>query len=196
MEDLIAQWGYLAILVGTFFEGETILVLGGIAAHQGMLRLDLVIASAFAGSLLGDQLWFWVGRRFGRRWVETHPGKVVMLERVGRLLDRWGAWFVLSFRFLYGLRTVSPLAIGLSSIGAGRFFFLNMIAAALWAVVVGALGYVFGQALAVVLGNLQAWEHRILAALGVAAIMVVVHRVVRNRLRRPPPSPPPPPAAG
>jgi membrane protein DedA with SNARE-associated domain len=184
MEELIGQWGYLAIVVGTFFEGETILVLGGFAAHQGVLRLDLVMASAFVGSMVGDQVWFWVGRRFGRRWLDRHPGKAVALERVGRLLDRWGAWFVLTFRFLYGLRSISPVAIGLSSISALRFTILNMISAAIWAVTVGALGFVFGKALESALGRLQAWEHRILAALGLAAVLYGLHRLVRTILRR------------
>jgi len=180
MEQLIAEWGYLAIVIGTFFEGETVLVLGGFAAHQGFLRLDLVIAAAFAGSFCGDQMWFWLGRRFGRRWLERHPGKAPMIERGTRLLDRWGAWFILSFRFLYGLRSISPMAIGLSSIPALRFAGLNLIAAALWAVAVGWLGYVCGNVLEGILGRLQMWEHLFLAALGIAVVLFALHRLVRR----------------
>ena len=66
--------------------------------------------------------------------MERHPGGAVDAERVARLLDRWGNWFVLSFRFLYGLRTISPVAIGLSSIPAAyRFTLLNAISAMVWA---------------------------------------------------------------
>lgn len=184
MEQFIADWGYLAILAGTFFEGETVLVLGGFAAHQGFLRLDLVMAAAFVGSLCGDQVWFWVGRRFGRRWLDRHPGKAVAIERVAALLDRWGAWFVLSFRFLYGLRSVSPVAIGLSQITAIRFSLLNLVSAAIWAVAVGGLGYAFGNAVEGVLGKLKVWEHRIEAALVIALVVYVVHRLVRGYLRK------------
>lgn len=184
MEQLIGTWGYLAVVLGTFFEGETILVLGGFAAHQGFLRLDLVVASAFAGSLCGDQVWFWVGRRFGRRWLERHPGKAVLVERVAALLDRWGAWFVLSFRFLYGLRSVSPLAIGLSSISARRFTLLNIVSAAVWAGIVGCLGYVFGNAVEVTLGKLKLWEHRIMAAAAIALALYGLHRLIRWHLKK------------
>jgi membrane protein DedA with SNARE-associated domain len=192
MKALIEQWGYLAILIGTFFEGETVLVLGGFAAHQGYLRLDLAMGSAFAGSLCGDQFWFWIGRRFGRRWMDRHPGKIVIVEHVGHLLDRWGAWFVLSFRFLYGLRSISPVAIGLSSISAARFAALNFVSAAVWAVVVGSLGYVFGDAVEAVLGRLKFWEHRILAAGAIALILYGLKVLVKRYLMRrvPPPARP------
>jgi membrane protein DedA with SNARE-associated domain len=184
MEQLIADYGYWAVLAGTFFEGETVPVLAGFAAHQGLLRLDVVMLCAFAGSFCGDQVWFWVGRRYGKTWMAKHPKSAAAAERVGRLLDRWGDAFVLSFRFLYGLRAVSPVAIGLSSISALRFAALNLISAVVWAATVGGLGYVFGQAIEGMMGRLKVWEHRILAAAAIALALYAVHRMVRARLKR------------
>lgn len=184
MDDFLAHWGYLAVLVGTFLEGETVPVLAGFAAHQGFLRLDLVMACAFTGSVIGDQTWFWVGRRFGRRWMERHPGRATDAERVARLLDRWGGWFVLSFRFLYGLRAISPVAIGLSSIPVYRFAILNVVSAMVWSITVGGVGYLFGNAVESILGRLTQWEHRIMAAGAVALVLFVIHRLVRRRTLR------------
>ncbi len=184
MEELIARFGYLAVLAGTFFEGETVPVLAGFAANQGLLRLDLVMLCAFVGSFCGDQLWFWIGRRYGKTWLAKHPKSAAAADKVGRLLDRWGDWFVLSFRFLYGLRAVSPVAIGLSSISALRFAVLNLISAAVWAVAVGSLGYAFGQAIEGMMGRLKVWEHRILAAAAIALAVYVLHRVVKARLQK------------
>ena len=184
MEELIARFGYLAVLAGTFFEGETVPVLAGFAANQGLLRLDLVMLCAFAGSFCGDQLWFWIGRRYGKTWLAKHPKSAAAADKVGKLLDRWGDWFVLSFRFLYGLRAVSPVAIGLSSISALRFAVLNLISAAVWAVAVGSLGYAFGQAIEGMMGRLKVWEHRILAAAAIALAVYVLHRVVKARLQK------------
>jgi membrane protein DedA with SNARE-associated domain len=48
-EGQISAYGYYAVEAGTFFEGETVLVLAGFAAHRGYLELPLVIACAFAG---------------------------------------------------------------------------------------------------------------------------------------------------
>lgn len=192
MERLIAEFGYWAVLAGTFFEGETVPVLAGFAAHQGMLRLDLVMLCAFVGSFTGDQVWFWIGRRYGKGWLAKHPKSAAGAARVGRLLDRWGDGFVLSFRFLYGLRAVSPIAIALSSISATRFAVLNLISAGIWAVAVGSLGYLFGQAIEGMMGRLKVWEHRILAALAIAVAIFVIHRLVRARLKRNADAKPPP----
>ena len=63
IEELISRWGYLGFAVGTFFEGETVLVVGGALAHKGLMSLPGVALSAFMGSLLGDQFWFLIGWR-------------------------------------------------------------------------------------------------------------------------------------
>ena len=71
LQNIIENYGYAAILIGTFLEGETILVLAGLAAHQGSLVLTWVIIAAFAGSLCGDQLFFIWGANTVRRF---YPG--------------------------------------------------------------------------------------------------------------------------
>lgn len=183
-EHLIEQWGYWAVMLGTFLEGETIPMLAGFAAHQGFLRLDLVIICSFLGSFAGDQMWFWVGRRFGKGWLLRHPGKAANIDRVSKMLDRWGDWYVLSFRFLYGLRTISPIALGLSSISAVRYTILNMLSGMVWAVIVGGAGYVFGNALEAVLGKFSRWEHRLIAGAAMALVLFVFHQWVKHRLLR------------
>lgn len=184
MEHLVAEFGYVAVLAGTFFEGETVPVLAGFAAHQGLLRLDLVMVCAFLGSFAGDQTWFWLGRRYGKAWMDKHPRTAAASERVGRLMDRWGDGFVLVCRFLYGLRSAGLIGIALSSISPVRFAVLNMVSAMVWAVTVGGLGYLFGQALQGMMGEVKHWEHRILAAAAIALAVYVLHRLVRRRMRR------------
>src|SRR5262245_557136 len=107
LESLIIRWGYLAVGVGTFFEGEAILVLAGGLAHRGLLSLPLVVLAAFVGSVAGDQLWFQLGRRYGRALVARRPTWQARADTVQRRIDRHGGWFVFGFRFLYGIRTVT-----------------------------------------------------------------------------------------
>jgi membrane protein DedA with SNARE-associated domain len=183
MKDWIAHWGYLAVLLGTSLEGEAILLLAGLLAQDGYLRLDLVMLCGFVGSVGADQAWFWVGRRYGRRWIERHPGRAVGLRRVTALLDRWGAGYVLIFRFLYGLRTISPIAIGLTSIAATRFTLLNVAAAALWSVVVSGLGYLCGGAIEGFLQSLGPWQ-RAAATIGMIGLVVAVLFVLEWRFLR------------
>jgi membrane protein DedA with SNARE-associated domain len=66
LESLLATYGYPILIIGTFLEGETVLILGGVSAHLGYLSLNWVIACGFCGTLLGDQFYFFLGRRHGK----------------------------------------------------------------------------------------------------------------------------------
>lgn len=184
LAHLLDEFGYLAVLVGTFLEGETILVLAGFAAHQGYLALGPVMLAAFAGSAAGDQLWFLLARRHGRGWLARRPKLAARFATASRWLERHPTLFILGFRFVYGIRNVAPVAIGLSSIPARRFVPLNLLAAALWAVLFAAIGYVFGQAVETLLGEMKAVEQRLLAATALAVIFVLAARWLARKLRR------------
>lgn len=125
MESLIENFGYLAILIGTFLEGETILVIGGFTAHQGYLALPWVILAAFAGSLCGDQLFFFLGRRHSRFILNRRPSWKARMDKAQKLMDRFQTPLILVFRFLYGLRTVMPFMIGMSRVPTYQFIALN-----------------------------------------------------------------------
>lgn len=169
---LLSKYGYLAIFVGTFLEGETILVLAGYAAHRGYLSLGWVIAAAFAGSLAGDQLYFHLGRSHGQRLLNKHPSWASRMAKVQGHLQRHATPYTVSFRFFYGLRTVSPIAIGLTNVSGLRFLILNTCGAAVWAVAFGGAGYVFGAGIETLLGNIQRYEQLLLVFLVVGAIVV------------------------
>ncbi|MCG6872673.1 MAG: DedA family protein [Gammaproteobacteria bacterium] len=175
-EELISTYGYAAIGVGTFLEGETILVLGGFAAHRGYLELPWVIVCAFLGTLLGDQLFFFIGRTKGKAALEKRPHWKSRSEKVFLLLDKHQVWFILGFRFLYGLRTVSPFVIGAGGIAPSRFLLLNILGAFLWAVVIGVLGYLFGHALELFIADIKRYELLILGVLaGTGALLWLFH---------------------
>lgn len=185
LQQLISDYGYLAIAVGCFFEGETVAVLGGFAAHRGYLALDLVIAAAFAGSFCGDQLHYYIGRRWGdpllKRWPSLRPGA----ERARRLLARYGTLYILTFRFLYGLRNASAFVIGIGGVPPLRFLVLNMIAALVWASAVSVAGYIFGEALAQAIGRVKHYEHIAFAAIAsIGALAWIALAVYRRRARR------------
>lgn len=165
VDELISRYGYLAILLGTFLEGETILVLGGLAAHKGLLWLPGVVACAFVGSVASDQLFFFIGRRRGAAFVARRPRLQAGLARVRGVVDRHATLLILSFRFLYGLRNVTPLALGMSRVSALRFALLNVVGAAAWSIAVGGLGWWVGSAARQLIGHLEHYELRAAAAI-------------------------------
>ncbi|MGB6281674.1 MAG: DedA family protein [Syntrophobacteria bacterium] len=183
LESIVDTYGYVAVLLGTFLEGETILVLGGFAAHRGYLALPGVILAAFIGSLCGDRLFFFLGRKHSQAVLARRPAWKARADQANRLLERFRTPFILIFRFLYGLRTVSPFVIGMSSVPARQFIPLNAIGALVWAVVVGTGGYLFGSALEVVIGEVKRYEVEALLAIAIIGILVWISHFYRRRKR-------------
>jgi membrane protein DedA with SNARE-associated domain len=172
LETLVNTYGYLALLLGTFLEGETVLVLGGVAAQRGFLHLPWVILAAFAGTFCGDQLFFFLGRRHSGFILNRRPAWRSRIEQARNLIDRYQTPVIIGFRFLYGLRSVIPFAIGLSSVPFRRFFFLNLAGALVWAATVGTGGYLFGHGLELILGDLERYEHEVMGAVALAGFLV------------------------
>ncbi len=173
---LVASYGYLAIFIGTLIEGETVLIAAGFAAHRGMLDLPLVVALAIAGGALGDTLIFMIGRWKGEALLGRFPLLAQHRARVHDLLERYDVWFILSVRFIYGLRIAGPLVLGSSRIPLRRFVIFNLIGASIWAVLFAGAGYTFGSTLEVMLANTHRIEEAILVAILIAGVGVWLWR--------------------
>ena len=173
---LIASYGYAAVFVGTLIEGETALALAGFAAHRGYLALDGVIVAALAGSVLGDQIAFAAGRRWGNRILERWPKLAAIAAAAKPRIERNATWFILANRFMYGLRLAGPIAIGMSAVPWHRFLALNIAGAAVWAVVIAMIGYAFREILGRLLDDLRQAE---VWVFGVALVVLLVVTAVR-----------------
>ena len=182
--DFVADYGYFAVLIGSLLEGETILVLAGFAAQQGHLSLGTVLMIAFAGGTLGDQVFFWIGRIWGVALLQRFPALQCRARRVGELLRRYDAALIVGIRFMYGLRIAGPINMGACMIAPWRLAVFNVLGAAIWAPVVGGAGYVFGEALQTVIGDLRRFEDAILLVLVAAAVLfAAVRRGLQWRAR-------------
>lgn len=179
---LIQAYGYPAVFLGTAVEGETVLLLAGFAAHRGYLDLAAVVATAVAGSALGDQLAFLAGRRWGDRLANLHPHLRKGTTRALALLHGRRDGFVFVNRFLIGLRMAGPFAVGMTDMRWHRFLAFNLAGAVLWSVLIAGLGYVVGEGLQRLLGDLRHVEEALLGVLLIAGAIVAVAR--RRRARR------------
>lgn len=175
----VATYGYLAVFAGTLLEGETILLAAGFAAHRGLLNWPMVVAVAFVGATLGDQSAFLLGRWRGAALIARFPALAQRAPRVHALLERWHVAFILAVRFLYGLRIAGPIVIGTSRVPLWRFAVLNMIGAAIWAVLVAGAGYYFGMALEALFADVRLIEEAVL--IGILAVGFIWWLLRRNR---------------
>jgi membrane protein DedA with SNARE-associated domain len=183
MRSLLENYGYWALLIGTFLEGETIMVMAGYFAHQEYLNIYLVMVIGFIGTLCGDQLWYFIGRWYGPKLVQRFPSWKRPTERAFGLLNKYDKYFILSFRFFYGIRNVSPVVIGMARVPIWRYFYLNVIAAIVWAIALGLAGYGFGAVLRQYLRGFGRYELYIFIGLVAVALAIwLVH--IGRRLRR------------
>ncbi|WP_342325505.1 DedA family protein [Kosakonia sp. BYX6] len=145
INHLISEYGYAALVIGSVAEGETITLLGGVAAHQGLLRFPLVVLAVALGGMIGDQLLYLVGRRYGTKILRRFSRHREKIHQAQTLIRRHPYLFVIGSRFMYGFRIIGPLLIGTSRLRPKIFLPLNIIGAIVWALLFTTLGYVGGE---------------------------------------------------
>jgi membrane protein DedA with SNARE-associated domain len=183
LQSFLEQYGYIAVFVGCFFEGETVLVLAGFAAHIGYLHLPWVVATAAAAGFLGDETFFALGRRYGERIFQRFPllrhGEV----RVRSLVARVGAYAAFGVRFLVGLRIAGPIIMGATHMPMWKFSPANALGAITWSLVFSTAGYVFGEAFTAALRHARHYEEIafvVLALVGILALSILRRRAKRS----------------
>jgi membrane protein DedA with SNARE-associated domain len=183
LQQFIDDYGYIALLIGTFFEGETILLLGGLAAQFGYLELPWVMAVAFVGSLSGDQFWFFVGRRYGNTLLARFPTWQQRVEKVHDVLRRYETPVLLGFRFFYGFRNLTPFVVGMGRVRTSKFVLLNAIGAAIWSITISGAGYLFGHAVELVLGDMKRYQMWTIVFVLIAGVVIWLVHVIRRKRR-------------
>ena len=155
---LIDAYGYLAVAIGALLEGETVLALAGLAAHRGYLDFKAVVAVALVCGFAGDQFYFYIGRYRGAQILARFPDAQERAHRFDALLAKWHAPLIVLIRFMYGFRIIGPVLLGMGRVPAWKFFFYNLLGAAIWAPLVAGAGYLFGGIVESVLEDVKRFE--------------------------------------
>ena len=145
--DFIRQHGdavYSFLAIYSMANSLLLALFAGYAAQAGALGYEQALAACWAGTFAGDVLRFWVGRRFGTRWLRGIPRLQRAVETAARLAARHHVWMILIHRYPRIIRNVAGFAYGASALSWPRFLVLNFIAAGLWAGIAVSVGYGFG----------------------------------------------------
>lgn len=182
LPHLIEHYGYYAVFAGALLEGETVLVLGGFAAHRGYLELPWVMLCAAVGGFVSDQLYFYLGRRHGGFVTKRLRSLETQAARVNRLMVRYDVLLIVLVRFMYGMRIAGPALIGMSEVAAWRFVLFNLMGAVLWAALLTSIGFLFGRSLETVLADIHRYELAIAAVIALAGGLFWL--IVRRRRKQ------------
>lgn len=193
LREYLQVHGYWVLFFWTFLEGEAGLILAGFLAYQGYLFLPGVIVTAFTGAFLGDQFYFYLGRRKGA-WLLHHFRFIARkLHKAMVLIEKYGTFVAFISRYTYGFRIILPIILGMTSFPGKKFAWLNLLSAFTWAVIFSFAGYLFGKSAALFVEDVSRYEHYLLLILiGLIASMWFAHvvhawwrrRPARKRLKR------------
>ena len=175
--NLLKEYGYIILFVWSIFEGETGLIMAGILSHTGDMNLWIAILVAALGGFIGDQIYFYLGR-INKTWVlkelDAHRRK---FAKARLLLRKYGGWVIFIQRFIYGMRTIIPMAIGVSGYDPRKYALINLISAFVWASVTIIPAYYFGEELLNVLKWLKAhWYVGILFVLFLWGVLWYINK--------------------
>ncbi len=147
MEEFLHQYGYLALSIGTFFEGETAILIASSLAASGVFSVPLTVFFGFLGSFISDWLYFGIGRLNGKYFLSRRPKLEEKFRPVHEFFRTHRLQILFSYRFLYGFRVIIPLMLGMSDIPVATFFIYSILAGLIWAGTVGIFGFTIGTLL-------------------------------------------------
>jgi membrane protein DedA with SNARE-associated domain len=182
--SFVHEWGYIAVFLGAIVEGETVILTASALSALGYLNFYKVMAITFCTTVVVDQLLFLVGRRYGPGFFERFPKFRPRADRAFKLLHRFDKWFILVFRFIYGIRVISPIVIGAAHVEHKRFAPLNILSAFIWTTISCYSGYAMGDVLESLLKNIEKAEHYFLIAISVIAALAGIYWLWKRYLKK------------
>lgn len=200
LAPLISHWGYLVIFlfvilgnIGLPVPEESVLVLAGYLTWQGQLRLPLVLFVGIVSAVAGDNLGYWIGRRYGQEAIERFGRRVLLtparIEATRRFVTRYGAFGVFAARFIAGLRFMAGPLAGSTGLRPLRFVTANALGAMLYVPTMIAAGYAVGYGLGDYVKRFERIagrvEHVVLIAAAICTLAILGWRGLRAaRARR------------
>jgi membrane protein DedA with SNARE-associated domain len=181
LEHLLITYGYPILALGAVLEGDAFVIVAALLAQRGYLTLQGVIAVAASATFCTDQFFFQLGRIKGRSFLNNRPRWQASMTKVNQILQRHHLLPIIGFRFLYGLRTITPIFIGMSGFSSARFLLLNALGSVVWAVVLAFAGYLFGQVIELIIADVQKYELWIIALAALIGIIIWVYSLYQER---------------
>jgi len=184
MEDLIIRYGLAMVFLGTAVEGDVTMMLAGVTAHLGLFRPSTAMLVGALGGFVGDSFFYGMGR-----WHSGTIRGTSLYKRAQPAIERFSARFgpleIVVARFVYGTRVASMVFWGVQRLPLWRYLLIDVCACALWAALLGALGYTLSGSAVLLLGRakrVRIWLF--VALLGCVALVLLYREILRRRAAR------------
>jgi membrane protein DedA with SNARE-associated domain len=185
IEFALFQLGYVGLAVGAFLEGEVIVILAGLLAHAGYLSIFWVIVIAILATFAGDQFFFYIGKHKSQRIFSLFPHLAKQVEKSKGMISAHQNKIMATFRFLYGLRIATLIALGASGVPQKKFVLWNVFNSIVWSFLFSLGGYYFGSTFESFFKGFKHFEKRALISLAVFIgfmwLLTIVLSYIRER---------------
>lgn len=138
---------YFLLFTYCFVKSGAVPLFAGIMVSANALSAPSVVIAVFLGGYLGDELRFYLGRRYAETIQEKWPKTIKLIQISKRLMEKYGAWYVFIYRYPKGMRTIGAFPVGMSRMAYPKFLFLNIGSTTVWTVLLVGGGALLGNSI-------------------------------------------------
>ncbi len=177
VESYIAKYGYIGVFIGTFLEGETTVLLGGIFSKLGYMSIWTVMLYACAGTFAGDCTFFAIGRFFGKNIIERFEFIRKKVPLANKVICKYGNFIIFIIRFLVGIRAVILILLGCTNLKMSKFLTFSILNSIAWSILISFIGFAFGKVVLVFVSDIKKYESIIVpAVLALVVALILIYR--------------------
>lgn len=148
---LLKTYGYIILFFWCILEGEMALIMAGILSHATHMNLALAIFIAGLGGFTGDQIYFYIGRH-NKNYIHKKLHNQRRKFAIAHILLQKHGWQIIFLqRYMYGLRTIIPMSIGLTRYCGRKFALINLLSAWVWAAITIIPAWYLGEEILIIL---------------------------------------------
>ncbi len=182
IEEVIRNYGLIAVFFGVALEGDVTMILAGVSSHLELLGFTSIVMVGTAAAWIGDTAWYMAGRFVGRclnkkRYLDSPS------EKMQAFTKRFGVWSIFASRFVYGTRIAVMAFWGYQRLSFAKYAIVEFIACCMWAILLAGLGYTFSKSAEILIGQIRNLEIWLLISIITAVVIVFLVRTFYKRKR-------------
>jgi len=177
--SLLSEYGLWIVFVGMILEGTTVIILSGVLCHMGILPCDKTLIIAILGAIVGDQMWFYVGRNYAQQFLSKFPKIQKQVRKLQTKVESKADFLAVGSRFIYGGAVAFPIVLGMHGYTHKRFTMLDTLGVSLASITGLSIGYFLSNSFQKVLGDINHFEHILLFIIVVAVGVKVYNAKIK-----------------
>jgi membrane protein DedA with SNARE-associated domain len=177
---LLSEYGLWVVFFGMIVEGTVVIILSGVLCHMGVLPCGETFVVAILGAIVGDQMWFYIGRNYAQKFLSKFPSIEKQINTLQEKVQSKADILAVTSRFVYSGAIAFPLVLGTHNYSHKRFTVLDSVGVSFACLAGLSIGYFLSNSFQKVLGDINHFEHMLLFVI----IVVVAIKFYRYNIKK------------